>query len=59
MSYRPQFTITPALLGRAEAIAVLRERIQGAAQAGGHLEARTLHSQMTARAYTEAKNAAT
>ncbi|MBI2508962.1 MAG: Fic family protein, partial [Betaproteobacteria bacterium] len=31
MSYRPQFTITPALLARVEAIAVLRERIQGAA----------------------------
>lgn len=30
MSYRPQFTITPALLARAEAVAVLRERIQGA-----------------------------
>ena len=31
MSYRPQFTITPALLARVEAIAVLRERIQDAA----------------------------
>ena len=31
MSYQPQFTITPALLGRAESIAALRERIQGAA----------------------------
>ena len=31
MSYRPQFTITPALLARGEAIAALRERIQGAA----------------------------
>jgi len=30
MSYRPQFTITPALLARVEAIAALRERIQGA-----------------------------
>ena len=30
MSYRPQFTITPALLARVEAVAVLRERIQGA-----------------------------
>lgn len=30
MSYQPQFTITPALLSRAEAIAALRERIQGA-----------------------------
>jgi len=30
MSYRPQFTITPVLLARVEAIAVLRERIQGA-----------------------------
>ena len=30
MSYRPQFTITPALLARAEAIAAVRERIQGA-----------------------------
>jgi len=31
MSYRPRFTITPALLARVEAIAALRERIQGAA----------------------------
>jgi Fic family protein len=31
MSYQPLFTITPALLSRVEAIAVLRERIQGAA----------------------------
>lgn len=31
MSYQPQFTITPTLLSRVEAIAVLRERIQGAA----------------------------
>ncbi len=31
MSYRPQFTITPGLLARVEVIAVLRERIQGAA----------------------------
>jgi len=31
MNYQPQFTITPALLARAEAIAALRERIQGAA----------------------------
>jgi Fic family protein len=31
MSYRPQFTITPALLARVESIAVLRERVQGAA----------------------------
>src|SRR6202790_5281994 len=31
MSYQPQFTITPALLARVEAIAALRERIQGAA----------------------------
>ena len=31
MSYRPQFTITPALLVRVETIAALRERIQGAA----------------------------
>ena len=31
MSYQPQFTITPALLGRVESIAALRERIQGAA----------------------------
>ena len=30
MSYRPQFTITPALLARVEAITALRERIQGA-----------------------------
>ncbi|MDO8541753.1 MAG: Fic family protein [Opitutaceae bacterium] len=31
MSYQPQFTITAALLARVEAIAALRERIQGAA----------------------------
>ena len=31
MSYEPRFTITPALLGRVESIAALRERIQGAA----------------------------
>src|SRR5208283_1725682 len=31
MSYRPRFQISPALLTRVEAIAVLRERIQGAA----------------------------
>ena len=31
MDYQPQFTITPALLARVEAIAALRERIQGAA----------------------------
>ena len=31
MSYAPIFTITPALLGRVEAIAAVRERIQGAA----------------------------
>lgn len=31
MSYQPQFTITTALLSRAEAIAALRERIQRAA----------------------------
>ncbi len=31
MSDRPQFTITPVLLARVEAIAVLRERIQAAA----------------------------
>ena len=31
MSYRPRFTITPALLARVEAIAAVRERIQGAA----------------------------
>src|SRR5574341_1221404 len=31
MSYQPVFTITPALLARVEAIAALRERIQGAA----------------------------
>ena len=31
MGYQPQFTITPALLARVEAIAALRERIQGAA----------------------------
>ena len=30
MSYRPQFTITPVLLGRVEGIAALRERIQNA-----------------------------
>jgi Fic family protein len=30
MSYRPQFTVTPALLSRVEAIASLRERILGA-----------------------------
>lgn len=30
MNYQPQFTITPALLARAEAIAALRERIQSA-----------------------------
>jgi Fic family protein len=30
MSYEPNFTITPALLARVEAIAALRERIQGA-----------------------------
>ena len=30
MSYRPLFTITPALLARVEAVAALRERIQGA-----------------------------
>ncbi len=30
MSYQPQFSITPALLARVEAIAALRERIQGA-----------------------------
>jgi Fic family protein len=30
VSYRPLFTITPALLARVEAVAVLRERIQGA-----------------------------
>jgi Fic family protein len=31
MSYEPRFTITPALLTRAEAIAALREKIQAAA----------------------------
>ena len=31
MSYQPQFRITPALLARVEAIAALRERVQGAA----------------------------
>jgi Fic family protein len=31
MSYKPQFQISPALLGRVEAIAVLRDRIQCAA----------------------------
>jgi Fic family protein len=31
MGYRPQFEITPALLTRVEAVAALRERIQGAA----------------------------
>src|SRR3989337_2623482 len=31
MNYQPQFTITPTLLARVEAIAALRERIQGAA----------------------------
>ncbi len=31
MSYRPLFTITPALLARVETVAALRERIQGAA----------------------------
>src|SRR3954464_10426788 len=31
MSYQPQFTVTPALLARVEAIAALRERIVGAA----------------------------
>jgi Fic family protein len=31
MAYVPRFTITPALLARVEAIAALRERIQGAA----------------------------
>jgi Fic family protein len=31
MSYLPLFTITPALLARVEAVAALRERIQGAA----------------------------
>jgi DNA-binding MarR family transcriptional regulator len=31
MGYRPRFEITPALLGRVEALAALRERIQGAA----------------------------
>ena len=31
MSYEPQFTITPRLLARVEAVAVLRQQIQGAA----------------------------
>jgi Fic family protein len=31
MSYQPQFTVTPVLLARVEAIAALRERILGAA----------------------------
>src|SRR5688572_3278735 len=31
MRYRPRFEITPALLARVEAVAALRERIQGAA----------------------------
>ncbi len=31
MSYQPEFTITPALLGRVEAIAAVRERILGTA----------------------------
>src|SRR3972149_872695 len=31
MGYQPRFTITPALLGRVEAVAALRERIQRAA----------------------------
>ena len=31
MGYRPRFEITPALLARVEAVAALRERIQGAA----------------------------
>lgn len=31
MSYQPQFAITAGLLARVEAIAALRERIQGAA----------------------------
>jgi len=31
MRYAPRFSITPALLGRVEAVAALRERIQGAA----------------------------
>src|ERR1700675_2830301 len=31
MSYAPHFTITPALLARVEAIAAVRERVQGAA----------------------------
>jgi hypothetical protein len=30
MGFQPQFTITPALLGRVERIAALRERIQNA-----------------------------
>ena len=31
MSYQPRFAITPALPARVEAVAALRERIQGAA----------------------------
>ena len=31
MSYEPQFTISPRLLSLVEAVAALRERIQGAA----------------------------
>jgi len=31
MGYRPRFEITPALLARVEAVAALRERVQGAA----------------------------
>src|SRR5471032_1320659 len=31
MSYEPQFTITPHLLARVEAVSALRERIQAAA----------------------------
>ena len=31
MGYRPRFEISPALLARVEAVAALRERIQGAA----------------------------
>ncbi len=31
MPYAPQFTISPRLLSRVEQVAVLRERIQGAA----------------------------
>jgi len=30
VSYQPEFRITPALLARVEAIAAVRERIQGA-----------------------------